>query len=117
MELGVYSLLACGYNAQSNEAVLGLRQSIPGLPIAIGLHPWFADEAIDTVAELIARAAPNAVGECGLDAAANDRMPSGAVQRKAFEIQLASCVSNRIAGNSAFKARSGRCIRYGSKLS
>ena len=88
MEVGVYSLLACGYNAQSNQAVLGLRQSIPGLPIAIGLHPWFAGEAIDTVAELIASAAPNAVGECGLDAAANDRMPSGAVQRKAFEIQL-----------------------------
>ena len=33
MASGVSSLLACGYNAQSNEAVLGLRDQLPGLPI------------------------------------------------------------------------------------
>ena len=38
--------------------------------------------------ELIANAAPTAVGECGLDAVVDDTMPSQAAQRKAFETQL-----------------------------
>jgi len=87
MASGVSSLLACGYNAQSNEAVLSLRDQMPGLPIAIGLHPWFATEVIDSVAELIINSFPAAIGECGLDAAVDETTPT-IVQRKIFETQL-----------------------------
>jgi TatD DNase family protein len=85
---GVHSILACGYNAQSNEAVVKLRQQLPGLPIAVGLHPWFASEPFDTIAKLIFGADPIAIGECGLDGIANGTMPSVAQQRKVFETQL-----------------------------
>jgi TatD DNase family protein len=85
---GVRSLLACGYNAQSNKAVLGLRSQVPGLPIAIGLHPWFATEDIDGVAELIRKSYPTAIVECGLDATADESMAPLVTQRKVFESQL-----------------------------
>lgn len=41
---GVTSLLCCGYNRESNAAVLRLREEVSTLPIALGLHPWFAME-------------------------------------------------------------------------
>ena len=85
---GVGSLLACGYNAQSNEAVLNLRDQLPGLPIAIGLHPWFATEAIGGVTELIVNSFPVAIGECGLDAAVDESTAPRMMQRKVFETQL-----------------------------
>lgn len=87
-EAGVNSLLACGYNAQSNEAVLRLRVQIPGLPIAIGLHPWFATEPLGGVVELIGNSQPIAIGECGLDGKVDELTSPQAAQRKAFETQL-----------------------------
>lgn len=95
-EVGVHSLLACGYNAQSNAAVVALRQRLPGLPIAIGLHPWFASERVDTVKTLIADADPIAVGECGLDGTKVDWMPSESVQREVFESLLDIACQRRL---------------------
>ncbi len=90
------SLLACGYNSQSNEAVLRLRNQVPGLPIAVGLHPWFATEGIDEIEKLIAGALPTAVGECGLDATADESMTPLVVQRKVFESQLEIAVQMKL---------------------
>jgi TatD DNase family protein len=86
---GVQSLLACGYNAVSNAKVEALCNRVPALPIAIGLHPWFADEAWDGLQDQIVRSHAVAVGECGLDGTDDPSMPPLAIQRVVFEAQLA----------------------------
>jgi TatD DNase family protein len=86
---GVQSLLACGYNAASNAKVEALRNSVPALPIAIGLHPWFANEVWDGLQEQIVRSHAAAVGECGIDGTDDPTMPPLATQRAVFEAQLA----------------------------
>lgn len=110
---GVTSLLCCGYNRASNAAVLRLREEVSTLPIALGLHPWFATErassdegeasatyrdagaecvsasCLDPVLQLIRRERPVAIGECGLDG--NDRdpaIPPLSAQLPVFEAQL-----------------------------
>lgn len=89
-QIGVTSLLCCGYNMQSNLAVLSLQQRIRGLPIAIGLHPWYVAEPLVPVLELIERVRPSAIGECGLDGYARDpEIPPLGVQLEAFDCQLA----------------------------
>ncbi len=85
---GVQSLLACGYNGDSNRAVVELRQRFPSLPISLGIHPWFANEPTAGLKELIRSMNPAAIGECGLDFAPGDDMPSEEVQTQAFEFQL-----------------------------
>lgn len=85
---GLHSLLACGYNRQSNTAVLELRRVFPALPISLGIHPWFADEPTDGLAALIDEQAPVVVGECGMDGKPDDSIPPDAVQRRTFEFQL-----------------------------
>ncbi len=67
MGAGLGSVLTCGYNAESNAKVLGLRERAVGLPIAIGLHPWFANEDVEPVLRLVRETRPTAVGEAGLD--------------------------------------------------
>ncbi len=64
---GVRGLLTCGYDAASNRLVCALSEQLPSLPYAVGLHPWFAGEDVDSVVRLIASRRPNAVGEAGLD--------------------------------------------------
>lgn len=66
-EAGVGSMLTCGYDSESNRKVIELRASVPGLPIAIGLHPWYADRAIEPVLSLIEQHMPEVIGEAGLD--------------------------------------------------
>jgi TatD DNase family protein len=85
---GVQSLLACGYNAASNAKVESLRNNIPALPVAIGLHPWFANEPWDGLQEQIVRCNAAAVGECGLDGTDDPSMPPLVIQRVVFEAQL-----------------------------
>ena len=85
---GLHSLLACGYNRQSNAAVLELRRAFPELPFSLGIHPWFADEPTDQLAALIDEQGPIVVGECGLDGKSDDSIPPDAVQRRTFELQL-----------------------------
>lgn len=86
---GVGSMLSCGYNAESNAAVVQLRRKVPGLKIAIGLHPWFATESFDSVRALIEQELPAAIGECGLDGYAQDpEIPPFALQLPVFEAQL-----------------------------
>jgi TatD DNase family protein len=100
---GVTSLLCCGYNRESNAAVLRLRDAVSTLPIALGLHPWFATElprpdcvveyagasGIDDVLRLIGRELPVAIGECGLDAYDRDpEIPPLSAQFPVFEAQL-----------------------------
>ena len=85
---GVNGLLACGYNHESNRAVLELRQRFPHLPFAIGIHPWFAEEPLDDLPSLLEREAPTVVGECGLDFANDETLPSRELQYRAFEMQL-----------------------------
>lgn len=101
---GVSSLLCCGYDGASNAAVLALRALVPSLPIALGLHPWFATQgagdqahlrgdsmpSIERVLELIERERPCAIGECGLDGYDRDpKIPPIAAQIPVFEAQLA----------------------------
>ena len=88
LHAGLHSMLACGYNRESNRAVLELREHFPSLPISLGIHPWFADESVDTLPELVERMHPTAIGECGLDFAPEDSIPSREVQIRAFEAQL-----------------------------
>lgn len=85
---GVCSLLACGYHRESNAEVLRLRARIPNLPIALGLHPWYASEPLEPILQQMASERPMAVGECGLDAFEDPSIPPMAVQRVAFESQL-----------------------------
>ncbi|HMA94807.1 MAG TPA: TatD family hydrolase, partial [Polyangiaceae bacterium] len=86
---GVTSLLCCGYGRASNAAVLDLRQRIPGLPISLGLHPWYVNEPWSEIATVIQRERPTAVGECGLDAEERDpNIPPLESQRSVFEQQL-----------------------------
>jgi TatD DNase family protein len=86
---GVRSVLCCGYNASSNEAVTALRDCIEDLPIAVGLHPWYANEPIQPVLDCIDRVGPVAIGECGLDGYDRDpEIPSLEQQLPVFEAQL-----------------------------
>lgn len=82
------ALLCCGYHADSNRRVLGLRRAIPELPIALGLHPWFAAEALQPVLDLIGTQRPTVVGEVGLDF--RDRLDPGAaeLQHRVLDAQL-----------------------------
>lgn len=89
-EAGVQSLLCCGYNSASNAAVLELRRHVPGLPVAFGLHPWYAQEPFAAVRELIESQCPLAIGECGLDGYDRDpEIPPLALQLPILEVQLA----------------------------
>jgi len=85
---GVRSVLCCGYDGASNERVLALRKELPNLAVAIGLHPWFAQQAIDPVVAAIRREEPSAIGEIGLERSERYGLPAPATQRHVFEIQL-----------------------------
>jgi TatD DNase family protein len=61
------ALLCCGYNGEANHKVIQLRDRVPQLPIALGLHPWFAGEAVEPTLDLVSREHPTAIGEVGLD--------------------------------------------------
>lgn len=86
--VGVGPILSCGYDWPSNLAVSELRRAIPSLPIAFGLHPWFAEEAVDPVLSLIREGNPTALGEVGLDFWNDPPSPSRARQIEVLEIQL-----------------------------
>lgn len=60
-------MLTCGHSLASNQAELSLRDRVPGLSIALGLHPWNADEDVEVALDLIERHQPAVVGEIGLD--------------------------------------------------
>jgi len=64
---GVRSMLTCGYDPSSNAGVLALRSRVPDLPIALGLHPWYANLEVAPILEQIERERPDVVGELGLD--------------------------------------------------
>ena len=64
---GVRSMLTCGYDPPSNAAVIALRSRVHDLPIAIGLHPWYANLDVAPVLDQIERERPDVVGELGLD--------------------------------------------------
>lgn len=85
---GLQSLLACGYNAKSNAEVEALHDSVPALPVAIGLHPWFANESSVPLLDQIIRTRAVAIGECGLDGSDDPSIPPLPVQRVVFEHQL-----------------------------
>jgi TatD DNase family protein len=82
------SLLCCGYNADANDQARKFRARSPALPIALGLHPWFASEAIEPVLELIERERPTAIGELGLDLWGEVEERTLARQRQVLEAQL-----------------------------
>lgn len=86
---GVSSLLCCGYHAESNAAVVSLRERVAELPIALGLHPWYVAEPIGPVIGLIEQVRPTAIGECGLDGYERDpEIPPLDAQLPVLEAQL-----------------------------
>jgi TatD DNase family protein len=86
---GVTSLLCCGYHQASNRAVFGLRERAAGLPIALGLHPWYVAEPAAPIILWIEQRRPVAIGECGLDGYERDpEIPPLQTQIPAFELQL-----------------------------
>jgi TatD DNase family protein len=82
------ALLCCGYNAEANDEVRRLRVRCATLPIALGLHPWFASEAIEPVLALIERERPTAIGEVGLDLWGEVDERALARQREVLDAQL-----------------------------
>lgn len=66
-QAGVRSVLSCGYSLQSNAQLLALRTRVHGLPVALGLHPWHADEDVAAVLAMVERERPDVLGEIGLD--------------------------------------------------
>jgi TatD DNase family protein len=91
LSAGVRAVLTCGYDAQSNRAVCELADRYPGLPFALGLHPWSANEPVEPVLKLIERARPVAVGEAGLDFREPPEHPRER-QLQVLEAQLELCV-------------------------
>ncbi|HMA97640.1 MAG TPA: TatD family hydrolase, partial [Polyangiaceae bacterium] len=60
-----------------------------GLPISLGLHPWYVNEPWSEIAAVVLRERPTAVGECGLDGEDRDpNIPPLESQRSVFEQQL-----------------------------
>lgn len=66
-EAGVRSMLTCAHDISSNFLLLQLRARVSDLPVALGLHPWSADQDLQAVLTLIQEHRPCAVGELGLD--------------------------------------------------
>ncbi|MGC4066027.1 MAG: TatD family hydrolase [Polyangiaceae bacterium] len=89
---GVSSLLCCGYDLDSNRRALELRRARPGLAIAIGLHPWYVEQALEPIVSWIEQEGPIAIGEIGLDGYERDKIPPIRDQLYAFEAQL-DCAS------------------------
>ena len=85
---GVRSLLDCGYDVHSNQAVCELHRRYPGVPFAIGLHPWHADQDLAVVLRQIEMARPAAVGEIGLDLWGSEPVHPLARQVEVLEAQL-----------------------------
>lgn len=65
---GIEHVLAVAYDRASLPAVIALR-TLPGVVIALGQHPWVADEGLtrDELAALLQQSGAVAVGEIGLD--------------------------------------------------
>lgn len=85
---GVRSMLTCGYDAASNQAVIELVSRYPSLPFCVGLHPWFADQDVEPVLALIERHRPTAIGEAGLDLWGDPPVHPLARQMQVLEAQL-----------------------------
>lgn len=85
---GVTGILCCGYHSASLARVVDFRRRFPNLPVAMGLHPWFAHEKIEPILELIERERPTAIGECGLEGVPRPNLPDFEHQVRVFEAQL-----------------------------
>jgi TatD DNase family protein len=85
---GVRSMLTCGYSTASNLAVLQLRGRVERLPVALGLHPWNADEDVDAAVAMIEREQPDVIGEIGLDLWGETPVHPVQVQMRTLEAQL-----------------------------
>ncbi len=81
-------VLCCGYDIESCRLVAGLRELEPGLAVAYGLHPWFADQPLTPVLDCIESARIAAVGEIGLDLLPRANLPAPEQQRRVLEAQL-----------------------------
>lgn len=85
---GVRSVLTCAHSAESNAAVVRLRDQVGDLPIALGLHPWNANEDLDQVIRGIRSSQPDAIGEIGLDGSHDPPIHSLERQMRVLEAQL-----------------------------
>jgi TatD DNase family protein len=90
-------LLACGYHLESCRAVVALGRRLPGLPVALGLHPWYCAERVEEVVELIVAERPAALGEIGLDLWDEAHLATLPRQRAVLEQQLHLAVSMGLA--------------------
>jgi TatD DNase family protein len=87
-QAGVGSMLTCGYSIASNRAELSLRSRVPDLAVALGLHPWNADEDVNVVLDMIERHTPEVIGEIGLDLWGETPVHPLARQMEVLEAQL-----------------------------
>ncbi len=85
---GVRSVLTCGYDVDANAAVRALHGAHPRLPWALGLHPWYAAQAVEPVLALLEQERPTAVGEIGLDLGPEPPPAPLALQVEVLEAQL-----------------------------
>jgi TatD DNase family protein len=65
---GVEHVLAVAYD-RASLAVVSRLAELPGVVVALGQHPWVADEALtrDELATLLGKSGAVAIGEIGLD--------------------------------------------------
>lgn len=87
---GVKEMLVIGFEPERWKAALELREHIPGVSIAAGLHPnsakQFSTELIDQIAAEAQRPEVIAIGETGLDLYWDDAPLE--LQQKAFAAQI-----------------------------
>jgi TatD DNase family protein len=85
---GVSSLLCCGYDIESCRRVVELRRARPEIPVALGLHPWYAEQPLGPILSRIEQERPAAIGEIGLDGCEGAGILPLGQQMSAFESQL-----------------------------
>ena len=86
-EAGIAGAIACALDAPTCETMVALAHDVPGLAAAVGYHPWYLREKVDTarLERYLDDPAVVALGEIGLDGKIEIPM---ATKEEAFAAQL-----------------------------
>lgn len=91
---GVAAFVNIGYSPERWETSAELAARHPDVAIALGLHPYLAEQFDDTLAQslrgAVSRLRPVALGEMGLDFAPGNPLPEVQEQAFAGQLELAS---------------------------